>query len=105
MGRSVVVAYKGLVGAVLAVVLAAAGCGSGQNTSLDKSPGAYPPGLQGTLLGSCQGAAGGTNVPSNYCECALKMMEANLPASQVGGSAATDGQTMLTDPDIRQACK
>lgn len=93
--------------AILAAVLLA-GCGAtSQNTHLDNSPGAYPAGLQGKLTGACSAAVASSSksFPSNYCQCALQTLEANLPASSAQGNAYVDGEAMISDPDILSACK
>lgn len=89
---------------LVGIAFALAGCGGGQQTHLDTSPGAYPAGLQGGLLGSCSTNAdtdGG--LPANYCQCALSQLEQNVPASQVGDPVVA-GESMVKDPDIRQTC-
>lgn len=78
--------------AITAVLVAGCG-GPTQQTHLDTSPGAYPPGVQGSITGACIVNAP-DNAPATYCQCILRQMEAHIPLSNLGdpvvaGEAAT----------------
>lgn len=88
---------------VLAVlVLSAAGCGATQQVHLDTGLNALPADVQGAIAGGCR-ANVSSDAPSNYCQCALEWVEANIPVDQIGDPTIA-GNTATKDRDILKAC-
>lgn len=82
----------------VALGLAIAGCGSDDTGTVDTSPGAYPAGLQGSLVGACTGDGASTA----ECECELKLLEATEDASDVTDALSTG---MQMGDDAQQLAK
>jgi hypothetical protein len=110
--RAVAVARALAAGAAILAAVALAGCASAASSTatLDTSPGAYPAGIQGSMIGACQTAQAfadnGNQTNAGYCECALKQIEAAEPVSKITDATAA-GAALASKPQLpqlKQAC-